>query len=189
MPELTRPPLLEALQRTLHGRGADAVESDVVLSYTGSLDGATSDALLMLAERGVWSAGGSRKEVRRIANVLIECLENVVRHGWVDDRGETHLFLTLERTPLGYQIQAGNLVDLEMAAELRSRLVEVNGMSHEELRRRYVEVLCDGSITARGGAGLGLLSMAKKAQGPLDYQFDERAGGLFLFTLAVMVKS
>jgi hypothetical protein len=31
--------------------------------------------------------------------------------------------------------------------------------------------------------------MAKKAQGPLDYQFDERAGGLFLFTLAVMVKS
>jgi len=113
----------------------------------------------------------------------------VSRHGWIDDDGKLQLFLTLESTPLGHQIQAGNLVDFDMAASLRANLSEVNGMTHEQLRVRYVECLCNNEWSEKGGAGLGLLSMAKKSNGPLDYQFLELESGKYLFTLGILIKS
>ena len=76
-----------------------------------------------------------------------------------------------------------------MAADLRANLSEVNGLSHQELRVKYVEGLCNNDWSEKGGAGLGLLSMAKKSNGPLDYQFKELSNGMYLFTLAIMVKS
>jgi hypothetical protein len=76
-----------------------------------------------------------------------------------------------------------------MAADLRTNLSEVNGLTHQELRVRYVERLCNNDWSEKGGAGLGLISMAKKSNGPLDYQFQELEQDMFLFTLAVMVKS
>jgi hypothetical protein len=76
-----------------------------------------------------------------------------------------------------------------MAAVLRSRLSEVNGLTHGELRVKYVDALCQNELSEKGGAGLGLLSMAKKTNGPLDYHFKEIKEEMFLFTLAIMVKN
>jgi hypothetical protein len=129
------------------------------------------------------------KRSRRVGHVLIEALQNISRHGWVDVQGETPFFLTLEQTPLGFQIQTGNIVDFDMASELRQRLAAVNGMSRDELRKAYVETLCEGELSERGGAGLGLLSMAKRSEGPLNYQFAECGSELFLFTLSVLVRN
>ena len=115
---------------------------------------------MMLAENSLKGKGVKRKLVRRVCGTLIECLQNVSRHGWVDDEGEIQLYLTLEHA-LGLQIRIGNLVDFDMAAGLRENLAEVNGMSHEELRVRYVERLCNNDWSDKGGAGLGLISMAE----------------------------
>ena len=186
---LTRHPLVADMQQKLRDGSNYTDTGGVLLTYTGNLDSVVTDALLILAERSVLTTGGTRKQARRIGNVLIEALQNVIRHGWIDSEGENQLFLTLELTPVGYQIHTGNLVDFEMAAELRERIAQVNGMSHEELRKAYVETLCQGELSLRGGAGLGLISMAKKAEGTLNYQFDEQGNKLFLFTLGVLVKN
>lgn len=189
MSNLTRHPLVADMQQKLRERSVRTDAGGVLLTYTGNLDSAVTEALLILAERSVLTTGGTRKQSRRIGNVLIEALQNVIRHGWIDADGENQLFLTLELTPLGYQIHTGNLVDFEMAAELRERIAHVNGMTHDELRKAYVETLCQGELSMRGGAGLGLISMAKKAEGALNYQFEEHGNQLFLFTLGVLVKN
>ena len=40
-----------------------------------------------------------------------------------------------------------------------------------------------------GGAGLGLMSMAKRCVGPIEYELTEQNDSLFLFTLTATVKS
>ena len=50
---------------------------------------------MMLAENSLKGKGPS-ETVRRVCSTLIECLQNVSRHGWVDDEGEIQLYLTLE---------------------------------------------------------------------------------------------
>ena len=182
-------PLREEMQQRLQGRADSSGGMGVLVSYTGNLAGATAESLLALSEQAVLSAGSPMKRSRRVGHVLIEALQNVSRHGWVDAQGETPFFLTLEQTPLGFQIQTGNIVDFDMASELRERLASVNGMNRDELRKAYVETLCEGELSERGGAGLGLLSMAKRSEGPLNYQFTECGSDLFLFTLAVLVRN
>ncbi len=182
-------PLREEMLQRLQGRADSSSGMGILVSYTGNLAGATSEALLTLSEQAVLSTGSPMKRSRRVGHVLIEALQNVSRHGWVDAQGETPFFLTLEQTPLGFQIQTGNIVDFDMASELRERLAAVNGMSRDELRKAYVETLCEGELSERGGAGLGLLSMAKRSEGPLNYQFAECGSELFLFTLAVLVRN
>ncbi len=182
-------PLREEMQQRLQGRADSSSGMGILVSYAGNLAGGTSEALLALSEQAVLSAGSPMKRSRRVGHVLIEALQNVSRHGWVDAQGETPFFLTLEQTPLGFQIQTGNIVDFDMASELRERLASVNGMNRDELRKAYVETLCEGELSDRGGAGLGLLSMAKRSEGPLNYQFTECGSELFLFTLAVLVRN
>jgi len=160
----------------------------VLVSYTGPLHAESGDAILLLAESAVAQSGAARKEMKRVCNVLIECTQNVHRHGWIDEKGEILLYLTIEHTPVGFQIQCGNIIDLDMAATLRSKLNNVNGMNHLELRKHYIEVLCEAGVSEKGGAGLGLMSMAKRCAGPIEYELTEQDNDLLLFTLTATVK-
>ena len=189
MSEFKNTTLLSEMQQHLWEKPVPTGSSGVVMSYTGALNEDAFASLLHMGEQAVQSSGHVRKITRRVVSVLIECLQNVARHGHVDDNGDIHIYLTLESTPLGFQIQCGNWVDFEMASVLQERLASVNGLNHDELRKRYVETLANGEMSDRGGAGLGLLTIAKKSQGPLNYEFTERGESLFLFTLGVLVKN
>jgi hypothetical protein len=189
MPAIDKSALLHEMQQHLWEKPLPSGGSGVIVSYTGVLNAESLTSLLGLGEQAVQSSTSQRKITRRVVSVLIESLQNVSRHGHIDDNGDIHLYLTMESTPLGFHIQCGNWVDFDMAATLRERLAAVNGLSHQELRKKYVETLAEGEMSNRGGAGLGLLSIAKKSQGPLNYEFSERGQDLFLFTLGVLVKS
>jgi hypothetical protein len=56
------------------------------------------------------------------------------------------------------------------------------------LRKAYIETLCNGELSDKGGAGLGLLSLAKKASGPIEYRFDSQDNERELFTLIITVQ-
>ena len=111
-----------------------------------------------------------------------------MRHGLIEENGFTQLYLTLEATPVGFQVQCGNMVDTEMRTILSARLSEINGMDEEILRKTYIETLCNGEMSSKGGAGLGLLSLAKKANGPIEYRFDTQDDDRELFTLIVTIQ-
>ena len=158
-----------------------------LLSYIGPVDSSGMEGLLALAEKSTAVSGG-RTIMKRVGNVLIECLQNVMRHGLIEESGFTQLYLTLESTPVGFQVQCGNMVDSEMRSILSDRLAEINGMEEEVLRKTYIETLCNGEMSGKGGAGLGLLSLAKKASGPIEYRFDTQEDDRELFTLIVTVR-
>jgi len=80
------------------------------------------------------------------------------------------------------------MVDTEMRSLLSNRLSEINGMEEEVLRKTYIETLCNGELSNKGGAGLGLLSLAKKANGPIEYRFDNQDDDRELFTLIVTIR-
>ena len=114
----------------------------VLLSYTGLVDGDMIAHLVQLAERALHHSPRTRKEVKRATFVLIEAIQNVLHHGHIDDRGDITLYLTLENTPLGYQLHCGNLMEEDTAAQLTERIGELNNLSHSELRKTYIDALC-----------------------------------------------
>lgn len=161
----------------------------VVLSFAGNVDGDMIPHLLSLAERSLSHAGGSRIEIKRVMSVLIETIQNVIHHGFIDEHGENSVFLTLENTPVGYQLHCGNLMDTVASEELGQRIGNLNNLTHAELRKAYIDVLCQGEQNPeRGNAGLGLLSIAKRTEGPIEYLVEPHHDELNLVTLTCTIK-
>jgi len=187
--------LLSSLQQRLQASplcettAGRASSFGVMMSYTGTVDGDMIHHLVQLAERSLSHSGSSRKEVKRVLYVLIEAVQNVLHHGHIDNKGEIVLYLTVEHTPLGTQVHCGNLIDKETAKELSERLGELNAMDHAALRRSYVDALCQGTIDSmRGNAGLGLISMAKRSKGPIEFQSHPHDDELDIFQLTVTIR-
>jgi len=182
------------LNRELQTRLGNVSESNqqyggVIISYSGTLDTTSGDSILQLAEKSILYTGGSMSEMKKVCKILIECFQNVSKHGWIDELGETFLSLTIEHNPFGYQIHCRNIVDLEMASSLKIKLNEVNGLNLSQLRKRYVDTLCQGESHNSEQVGLGLLSMAQKSAGPLEYELIKQDNkDLLLFYLTVTVK-
>ena len=182
------------LNRELQTRLGNVSESNqqyggVIISYSGTLDTTSGDSILQLAEKSILYTGGSMSEMKKVCKILIECFQNVSKHGWIDELGETFLSLTIEHNPFGYQIHCRNIVDLEMASSLKIKLNEVNGLNLSQLRKRYVDTLCEGESHNSEQIGLGLLSMAQKSAGPLEYELIKQDNkDLLLFYLTVTVK-
>lgn len=181
--------LMPVLQERLAAREC-ASNGGVLFSFTGAVDADMIPHLIPMVDRSLNHSGGSRKEVKRVMNVVIESVQNVLHHGYIDDEGEILLYLTVEQTPLGFQVHCGNLMEQEACDVLCDRVAEVNGMDHALLRKTYIDVLCAGEADAlRGNAGLGLISMAKRAAGPLEYLVENHSEcGLQLFTLTTTIK-
>jgi hypothetical protein len=76
-----------------------------------------------------------------------------------------------------------------MASTLKIKLNEFNGLNLSQLRKRYVDTLCEDESHNSQGIGLGLLSMAQKSDGPLEYELIKQDNNdLLLFYLTVTVK-
>ena len=183
-------PCLNRRLSTFKATSGDA-QSDfgVILSYTGLVDGEMIPHFIQLAERAFHHSARTRKEIKRAMTVLIESVQNVIHHGHIDDNGESALYLTVENTPLGYQMHCGNLMDESSAKELAQRVSDLNNLSHAELRKLYIEVLCDGTQNPdRGNAGLGLISIAKRSDGPIEFLTEPHTSGLTLVTLTTTIK-
>ena len=75
------------------------------------------------------------------------------------EHGESALYLTLENTPLGYQLHCGNLMD-DDASMLGQRIGELNNFNHAQLRKALRRCLVrrrTGQHPQFGNAGLGLI--------------------------------
>jgi hypothetical protein len=187
------PPRVPLPQQWLHTRNTpenpQGSSFGVVLSFAGCADGETLPHLIPLAEQGLAHSGCSRKELKRALAVLVESVQNVIHHGYVDELGDCPFMLTLEYTPVGIQMHCGNLMEKSSAKELAQRIGDLNSLSHADLRKSYIEVLCQGEQNLeRGNAGLGLISIAKRTEGPIEFLLEPHNADLDMVTLTSTVK-
>jgi len=115
--------------------------------------------------------------------ILVELLQNVSRHS-IDVLQKDGIFAISTDTE-GYAISVGNVVGEDAKAELSLRIDELNAMDVDGLKQLYKRTLREGSFSDKGGAGLGLIEIARKSRGALEYTFDELAGGKYFFTFNV----
>lgn len=192
MTRFNRTSLLPSLRERLHrddwGSQPPSASVGVLLSYTGVVDGDVIPHLVQLAERALHRSPRTRKEIKRATFVLIEAVQNVLHHGHIDEHGESSLYLTLEHTPLGYQLHCGNLMAKEEASTLTQRIGDLNNLSRAELRKAYIDTLCgNGQGSQFGNAGLGLISIAKRTAGPIEFETSSHESGQVLVTLTATI--
>jgi hypothetical protein len=128
---------------------------------------------------------------KKVAFLMAECFQNVIRHseigpleaGLPDYSG---FFMT--RNVAGeYYIASGNLIENQYVANLKSKIENINKLSPGELKDLYMKVLGTDEFSSKGGAGLGLIEMARKSGRKLESHFREINEKLAFFYIQILI--
>lgn len=174
---------LETLSELYHAylgwSSEKAAGEKVLFAYHGDITQHRIDNLLKLTETAVLDSGAKRKVMKRVCSIFIESFQNISIHGAKDAKGRGSAFLVLLGNNDRFRLITGNLVLMQDANLLAYRIDQLNALNSAELRKLYIETLCNQNYSYKGGAGLGLLTVAKKSSSPIAYkvaQLDETYG-------------
>lgn len=156
--------------------------------YRGVVTNENSASLLMLLEKEMETSEFGFVGRKRLFMFVLESLQNVSRHG---DRNEYAgmSLVVYSKTNTGYTVTTSNVIETERIDDLRDKLNEINHLEAGEIRSLYREMLSHAEFSSKGGAGLGLIEMAKKTGNKLDFDFIKLDKRFSYFILSKTVDS
>jgi hypothetical protein len=151
----------------------------ILLSFKGDLSSELVTALLGLVEHKMEVMEPDAKARKRVFNVVMECLQNLYHHNQrpASERTNTatttdpHGVVMIAQLKDGYSVLTGNFMAGSAVDRVKDHLDRINGMSPDELREFYRSTLNNGKYSERGGGGLGMIDIARKSGGKLEYGF------------------
>lgn len=142
----------------------------LVFVYRGVVTSENSVSLLMLLEKEMENSEFGFVGRKRLFMFVLESLQNVSRHGNRDQYAVMSL-VVYSKTDTGYTVTTCNVIESSLINDLKMKLDEINNLDSEEIRNIYRQKLSISEFSNKGGAGLGLIEMAKKTGNKLDYDF------------------
>jgi hypothetical protein len=156
--------------------------------YRGIVTSENSVPLLMLLEQEMESSQFGITGRKRLFMFVLESLQNVSRHS--DQKQHPNMSIVLySKTDTGYTVTTGNVLPTVQVADLKTKLDEINHLQPDEIRQVYRDMLAKSELNEKGGAGLGLIEMAKKTGNKLDYDFVDIDDVFSYFILSKTVNS
>lgn len=143
--------------------------------YRGVFTAKITDNILALAESNLVKKDDPRALKRKVYNVMVEGLQNVTKHQADIDKEVENNFgvFVLKKEHTKYFITTGNLIENDNINKLKAQIEQVNKLDKDELKAFHRKVLVDGKMSEKGGAGLGLIDMARKSGNKLLYAFEK----------------
>lgn len=143
--------------------------------YRGGFSDDLSNKILSLAENNMEHNSESTSMKKKVYFIMVESLQNITRHQEVPDKQniDNSGFFVIQRLEKEYYITSGNVVENSKIDYLKSNLNKINSLDKDHLKEYYKEILSQGEFSAKGGAGLGFIEMARKSGNKLIYDFKK----------------
>jgi hypothetical protein len=143
----------------------------IILCFQGDFNQDLVNAILILAERGPEVQNSSTVVRARVFSVLVECMQNIRKYGSPTSSSDLKPGIVIVcMDGEGYLLKTGNFVDNKNVPDLKQRLDNVIRLGKDELKDLHKKVLGETKLSEKSGAGLGLISIARKSDG-MGYLF------------------
>lgn len=166
------------------------MSQNLILVYQGDFTQESTKSILAMAERNLDSSGEESSIKRKVFNVMVEALQNIVKHSdeLVDGQIRSHAAIFLiGKEKDRYSIMSGNPIRKENIEKLKEALEHINNLDKDGLKELYKEIIKNTTISEKGGAGLGFVDMARKSGEKIEYSFPELNAEYHFFCLKVNV--
>jgi len=158
----------------------------VIVSYHGEMDQDRVSMLSYTAEHQLDTEGARRGTIKKIFNILIELLQNILIHS--NSSGHGKIFYTIVAKNMeDYVVISANVVTKDSAEKIKSNLNDIKKMNERQLKNHYLEVLGNDSYSIKGGAGLGLITVALKSNNNFTFDCIPLDEHLSLFEITAIV--
>ncbi len=164
----------------------------LILVYDGDFTQETTKSILAMAERNLDSSGEDSGIKRKVFNVMVEALQNIVKHS--SEQGsqagslisKSAIFM-ISKDDKRYCILTGNPIPKTNVSKLTANLNDLNAKDKEGLKEMYKGIIKNTQISEKGGAGLGFVDMARKSGEKLEFTFNHMDEDFDFFCLKVNV--
>lgn len=175
----------------IYGLHKTMLKRDLILIYEGEFTQEVTKSVLAMAERNMDSFGEQSSVKRKVFNVMVECLQNISKHAENYEPGryaKNNAIFMIGKRETDYLLTSGNAVKQVDVADMTRKLTELNQMDKIQLKQRYKEIIKEpGGLSAKGGAGLGFVDMARKSGNPLDFDFEHIDDDLSFFSVKITI--
>lgn len=159
--------------------------NNIILVYEGEITHQIILGFNLLVEKRLDDIGEKINVHKKVFNALVELLQNIYNHGDYKYNGENFKAgrgaLALWHDEKHYHIVSCNIVNNKNIEKLNSLINKTNSLKGESLRDFYKEILANGRISKKGGAGLGFVDMARKSGNKLECKFVEIDSNISFF--------
>ncbi len=166
----------------------DSLRSDnLCFAYSGAISDTITHKIIELTQFNIDSSGNFSKLKNKISFLMAECYQNVVRHGketaiQTNIHDKTNAFF-VRSFGSSFYITSANIVKNHDIDVIKEKLDRVNSLSPEDLKVLQKQVLAKGKLSEKGGAGLGIIEMARKSGKKISFDFkllNEEASMFYL---------
>ena len=163
------------------------VNGRVIVSHFGEFSQELVNSLSTSVENLMIESGDKKGTVKRMFSILVEGLQNIRIHGGRDKNGNQVSFIIVLQESDFYKVTMSNLVDSSQIKKITQRIDELNQLDLAQIKERYMEVLSNGIMSNKGGAGLGFITMALKSKNKLNYTADKLEQDLYALTIEITI--
>lgn len=167
-------------------------DDNIILYFKGEITNNLLTSILQLIDDRLGRKNEDIKIKKKVFSILLECLQNVYNYQQNNNQDSTLLdssTLIIKKKEDSYYILTGNYMDNTHIPELKKRLNRVNSLNSQELKELYKEVLNRPEPAKSGGAGLGLIDMARKSGEKIGFHFDQINNEHSFYSLQVKVSA
>lgn len=169
----------------------EMANNGISIVYLGEFNHQITKMFTSMAEDDMDRNDEELSTIRKVYSVMVETLQNMSKHSdEIADKFNVGkgLFLIGKKKDI-YYVLTSNKVANTKRQDLESAIIQVNTATRDELKNMYKKQITEGRLSDKGGAGLGLIEIAKRTRNRLDYQFlpmDEESS---LFILKVEISA
>ena len=149
----------------------------VLLEHVGDFTSSYIDSVLPTMEKALDSQIEADNIRKKVFHIFVECIQNLYHHieplGVAKSLGGSERVgaILLVKDGDGCRVTTGNFVTKSKEVMLQKRIEQLNSLSVDEVKRLYRETINNSSFSEKGGAGIGMIDMARKTGNKLHYQF------------------
>jgi hypothetical protein len=174
-------------QQSLMNRG-------IILSFTGFVSESTLYSLGEALKQTMARDDTDMNVAKKVFSVFVEQAQNIVRYS-ADRYGEEGKpaselgagIITVGRSDDRFFVMCGNLLPDSDVQQLRERLEIIRNMDKEQLKAYYREKLKEPPEVQSKGASIGLIEIARRASGPVEFDFLSMGNSNSFFCLKAYI--
>ena len=166
-------------------------KAKIILAYDGVLSKDIFAAFLTRLKIDIEKTSVPKKEKKRFFSIVVECIQNLSKHGTVSELSDAHFLVLVEKENSTLKISTGNVVKNETQETIQALINNVNNKNKSELREMYKNGISKNVLTKKGEASLGLIDIARKSNQKLKYQFKkiDNNTSFFIFQTQIHILS
>ena len=163
-------------------------DDNILVSHYGELSQSVISNLEGNVEQKITSLDIAKGPIKKIFFISVETLQNMLLHGQKNKEGEQHNFFILVKNGSNLKVISSNLVANSSIPALEKQINTINSFDDEKsLKAYYLEHLENNTISEKGGAGLGFITIGMKSGNKLKVDFKKINDDFSLFTLTSSV--